>query len=115
PDCSAKSCRVWVGASGGGVWRSDNVLAPNPEWKKMGKKDLAQSPVGTLTLDPSNKKNDTLYLGTGEANRCSSGCEAGVGIYKSTDGGEHWKKLDDTCVSNATYTCAVPGNDSFLG
>ena len=115
PDCTAKHCRVWVGASGGGVWRTDDVLAPNPEWKKLGPNDLDQNSVGTLTLDSSDKKHDTLYLGTGEANRCSSGCEAGVGIYKSTDGGEHWKKLDDTCVNNATYTCAVPGNDSFLG
>jgi hypothetical protein len=115
PDCTAQHCRVWVGVSGGGVWRTDNVLAPSPEWKKLGPNDLDQNSVGSLVLDPSDKKHHTLYLGTGEANRCSSGCEAGVGIYKSTDGGEHWKKLDDTCVNNATYTCAVPGNDSFLG
>ena len=68
-----------------------------------------------LTLDPTDKKNNTIYLGTGEANRCSSGCEAGVGIYKSTDGGNNWKKLDATCVSNATYACASPGEDAFLG
>src|SRR5439155_10474259 len=48
-------------------------------------------------------------------NRCSSGCEAGVGIYRSIDGGEHWKKLSDACVSSATYTCATPGKDAFLG
>ena len=77
--------------------------------------DLDQNSVGTLTLDPSDKKHDTLYLGTGEANRCSSGCEAGVGIYKSTDGGNHWTKLADTCVSNPTYPCATPGGDAFLG
>ena len=63
----------------------------------------------------NDNSNDTLYLGTGEPNRCSSGCEAGVGIYKSTDGGDHWKKLADTCVSNATYTCVNPGQDAFLG
>jgi hypothetical protein len=115
PDCTAKHCRLWAGVAGGGVWRTDNATAPNPDWKKAGPKDLAQNSVGTLTLDPGDKKHDTLYLGTGEANRCSSGCEAGVGIYKSTDGGEHWKKLADACVNNATYSCAVPGNDAFLG
>ena len=26
-----------------------------------------------------------------------------------------WKKLDDTCVSNATYACVNPGKDAFLG
>jgi hypothetical protein len=104
-----------VCASGGGVWRTDNALANDPDWKQLHPGDLDQTSVGTLTLDPTDKTGSTLYLGTGEANRCSSGCEAGVGIYKSTDNGEHWAKLDDKCVSNATYSCAVPGNDAFLG
>jgi hypothetical protein len=31
PDCGAKAgCTVWVGASGGGIWRTDNALAPDP-------------------------------------------------------------------------------------
>jgi hypothetical protein len=115
PGCGTKGCRVWAGASGGGIWRTDNALASDPGWKQMNPKDLDQNSVGTLTLDPSDKKGRTLYLGTGEANRCSSGCEAGVGIYKSTDAGEHWTKLADTCVSNATYTCVNPGKDAFLG
>ena len=115
PDCTAKKCRLWTGVSGGGVWRTDNAVAPNPDWHQVSPKELDQNSVGTLTLDPSDKKHDTLYLGTGEANRCSSGCEAGVGIYKSTDGGSHWTKLSDACVSNATYTCASPGVDAFLG
>jgi len=115
PDCSARKCRLWAGVSGGGVWRTDNALAPDPEWKQLSPEDLDQNSVGSLVLDPTDRKHDTLYLGTGEANRCSSGCEAGVGVYKSTDSGNHWKKLDGTCVSNSTYTCANPGKDSFLG
>jgi len=116
PDCTASHCRLWVGAAGGGIWRTDNAVAPNPEWQQIGPKELDQNSVGTLTLVPGGKKHgDTLYLGTGEANRCSSGCEAGVGIYKSTDSGNHWTKLADTCVSNATYNCATPGIDAFLG
>jgi len=115
PDCNAGGCRIWVGVSGGGVWRTDNALASDPDWKQLHPGDLDQTSVGTLTLDPTDKTGSTLYLGTGEANRCSSGCEAGVGVYKSTDNGEHWAKLDGKCVSNATYSCAVPGNDAFLG
>jgi len=115
PDCTAKQCRLWTGVSGGGVWRTDNTLAPKPNWQQVSPEQLDQNSVGTLTLDPSDPTHNTLYLGTGEANRCSSGCEAGVGIYKSTDGGDHWTKLNDACVSNATYTCASPGVDAFLG
>jgi hypothetical protein len=115
PDCTASKCRIWAGTSGGGVWRTDNVNAPDPNWKQMSPDDLDQNSVGQLVLDPTDKHNDTLYLGTGEGNRCSSGCEAGVGIYKSSDGGEHWKKIAGACVSNATYTCVNPGKDAFLG
>jgi hypothetical protein len=115
PNCGAKGCRVWAGVSGGGVWRTNNALAPNPDWKQLHPGDLDQNSVGTLVLDPTDKKGNTLYLGTGEGHRCSSGCEAGVGIYKSIDGGEHWTKLADACVDNATYSCAIPGNDTFLG
>jgi hypothetical protein len=115
PDCKRNHCRVWAAVSGGGVWRTDNALADNPNWKQLGAKELDQNSSGQLTLDPSDKKGRTIYYGTGEANRCSSGCEAGVGIYRSRDGGEHWTKLPDICVSNATYACASPGKDAFLG
>lgn len=114
PDCNAQRCRLWVGASGGGVWRTDNALAPDPDWKQVHPSDLDQNSVGALALDPTDDTHSTIYLGTGEGNRCSSGCEAGVGIYKSSDEGEHWVKLDDKCVDNATYHC-VSGGDAFLG
>ncbi len=117
PDCSAKkqNCRVWAGASGGGVWRTDYALAGDPQWNQVGPDSLDQNSVGAMTLDPTDHTNNTIVLGTGEANRCSSGCEAGVGLYRSTDSGDHWTKLADACVSNATYTCVNPGRDAFLG
>jgi hypothetical protein len=115
PDCSATRCRVWAGTSGGGVWRTNNVNAADPRWQQVGPKDLAQNSVGQLVLDPSDHRYDTLYLATGEGNRCQSGCEAGVGLYRSRDGGEHWTKLADRCVDNATYPCVNPGKDAFLG
>jgi hypothetical protein len=115
PDCTASKCRLWAGPVGGGIWRTDNALAPDPEWKQLGEEDLQQNSIGSLVLDPTDKKHNTLYLGTGEGNRCSSGCEAGVGLYKSTDAGNHWKKLPDVCVSNAVNSCVSPGKDAFLG
>ncbi len=116
PDCGRKKgCQVWVTASGGGVWTTDNALAPDPEWKQLRPQERDLNSSGVVVLDPTDKKNQTLYYGTGEANRCSSGCEAGVGIYRSTDGGEHWSKLADACVSNGTYACVTPGKDAFLG
>jgi hypothetical protein len=119
PGCGANgsgaACRVWVGSSGGGVWRTDNALAGVPKWNQLKPQGLDQNTVGVLSMDPTDKTHNTIYLGTGEPNRCSSGCEAGIGIYKSTDGGNNWSKLSDACVSNGTFACATPGADAFVG
>ena len=114
PTCSPGNCRLWVGVSGGGVWRTDDALAADPSWSYL-TGGIAQNSVGALTAAPSDPSGNTLYLGTGEANRCGSGCESGVGIYKSTDGGTSWTKLADKCTNNATYACVTPNQDAFLG
>jgi hypothetical protein len=113
PTCVSGNCRIWVGTAGGGVWRTDDALAASPSWTWL-TGVLALNSVGALVADPNDSSGNTLYVGTGEGNRCSSGCEAGVGIYKTTDGGNSWTKLPDACVSNATYSCANSG-DAFLG
>jgi hypothetical protein len=113
PTCVPGDCRLWVGTAGGGVWRTDDALAASPSWTWL-TGVLALNSVGALVADPNDSSGNTLYVGTGEGNRCSSGCEAGVGIYKTTDGGNSWTKLPDACVSNTTYSCANSG-DAFLG
>jgi len=107
-------CTVWATPAGGGVWRTDDALGANPKWRRLTDNALDQHSTGALYLDPTDPKHKTLYLGTGEGNHCSSGCESGVGIYKSTNAGNSWKKLGDTCVDNATYSCVNHG-DAFLG
>jgi hypothetical protein len=113
PTCVPGNCRLWAGSAGGGVWRTDDALAADPSWTWLDG-GLALNSVGSLVADPNDPSGNTLYLGTGEANRCSSGCESGVGIYKSTNGGDSWTKLADSCVSNSTYSCTNSG-DAFLG
>ena len=113
PTCVPGNCRLWVGTAGGGVWRTDDALAANPNWKWLDG-GLALNSVGALVADPNDPSGNTLYLGTGEANRCSSGCESGVGMYKTTNGGDTWTKLADACVNSTTYSCNNSG-DAFLG
>ena len=113
PTCVPGNCRLWVATAGGGVWRTDDALAADPSWTWL-TGVLALNSTGSLVADPNDASGNTLYLGTGEGNRCSSGCEAGVGVYKTKDGGNSWTKLPDACVSNTTYSCANSG-DAFLG
>src|SRR5213595_3666808 len=113
PTCAPGNCRLWVGTAGGGVWRTDDALAATPTWTWL-TGVLALNSVGALVADPNDASGNTLYVGTGDGNRCSSGCESGVGIYKTTNGGNSWTKLPDACVNNTTYSCANSG-DAFLG
>src|SRR5262245_3937435 len=114
PSCTPGDCRMWAGASGGGVWRTENALAATPTWKNVSGA-FEQNSVGTLSADPNDPTGNTIYLGTGEGNRCTSGCESGVGIYKTTDGGNHLKKLSAACFDNSTYAGVSPCIYSFLG
>jgi hypothetical protein len=105
PSCNNTTCRLWVAAAGGGIWRTDNALAGSPTWTFVSGSFLTNA-VGTLTYDAAHT---TLYAGTGEPN-ASGDSEAGLGIYKSTDGGNTWTHLASTVTALAT-----PGNGTYTG
>lgn len=88
PGCTASSCAVYVAAAGGGIWKSNNGLATKPGWKPSSD-GIPSNAIGSIIVDPTDASGKTLYAGTGEPNG-SSDSEAGVGLYKSTDGGENW-------------------------
>jgi len=88
PDCSASNCRVWVGAAGGGIWMTSNGLAASPSWHSSSE-GLTSNSIGSIVVDPNDASGNTLYVGTGEPNG-SSDSEAGVGLFKSTNGGASW-------------------------
>src|SRR6266513_1108086 len=88
PSCATNSCTVWVAAAGGGIWRTNDALASTPSWTFVSG-SFGTNAIGTLTYDSAHS---TLYAGTGEPN-ASGDSEAGLGIYKSTDGGNTWTHL----------------------
>ena len=74
PSCSSKSCRLWVGAAGGGIWRTDNAMSGSgPSWQFVSG-PFATNAIGTLTYDANS---GALYAGTGEPN-ASGDSEAGM-------------------------------------
>src|SRR5437588_4776514 len=120
PNCSTGSCRLWVAAAGGGIWRTTNALSSSgPSWQFVSG-SFATNAIGSLIVDPTDASGNTLYAGTGEPN-ASGDSEAGVGIYKSTDGGNTWTQLSATVGPITTFSPGTgtngtygPGN-AFLG
>ncbi len=77
---------IYAGSAGGGVWKSNDAGTTfYPIFD-----DHAQS-IGAVELDP-NDPNNTIYVGTGEPWPRNS-VSIGDGLYKSTDGGNNWKKI----------------------
>src|SRR5207245_5233166 len=111
PNCTNQQCTLWVAAAGGGVWRTDKALSGNGNWVNVSDGSFASGAIGALTYDAAH---NTLYAGTGE-DAAAGDAEAGVGVYKSTDGGNTWTPLggNSNFTNRATRTIAVDNfNDS---
>lgn len=117
PTCQlAGGCRLWVGTAGGGVWRTEDAMDTDTAgWRWVGH-GLGTNSIGSLTIDPSDRTGNTIVVGTGETNTpVNSG--AGTGVYRSTDGGDHWTRIPtmilDTVVQptpiDFTFTRGVSG------
>src|SRR5262245_33655306 len=101
PTCTPGNCRVWVAAAGGGIWRTDNAFAQPPGWTLISG-SFGTNAIGALTYVAAT---NTLFAGTGEPN-ASGDSEAGLGIYKSTDGGNTWTHLASaTSVPRLPTSC----------
>src|SRR5436190_17188818 len=74
PACNVTTCRLWLGAAGGGVWRTTNALATTPSWSFVSGV-LHSGAIGALTYDAAH---GVLWAGTGEPN-ASGDSNAGAG------------------------------------
>jgi photosystem II stability/assembly factor-like uncharacterized protein len=77
----------YFGAVNGGVWKTTNG---GQTWRNItdGKTDI--SSVGAVAVAPSDA--NVIYVGTGES-QLREDLTYGTGVYRSTDGGNTWKKL----------------------
>ena len=76
---------IYVAAAQGGIWKTTDG---GRNW--VAKSDQTESlAIGALAIDPKDHK--VLYVGTGEGNLLFYRSYYGVGILKTTNGGEDWK------------------------
>ncbi len=88
---------VFAGSVGGGLWKTTDITATEPNWTPVD--DLfGNLAISSLAQDPTNPQ--VMYFGTGEGYG-NSDAARGLGIWKSTDGGNTWNQLSST--NNSTY------------
>lgn len=74
----------YMGTPGGGVWRTTDggmIWTPIADV-------IPVASIGALAVAPSDA--NVVYVGTGDVSEVGGSVNAGNGVYKSTDGGQHW-------------------------
>jgi hypothetical protein len=90
---------VYVGSTGGGVWRSNNAASSNPTtvtWQPLTDDPPAFSginitslSIGAVSVQPGSTANGVVLAGTGDPNDVLDSYY-GAGILRSGDGGATW-------------------------
>ncbi|MBN2174953.1 MAG: T9SS type A sorting domain-containing protein [Bacteroidales bacterium] len=89
--------KVWAGGVTGGLWYIDDITDNGAQWYAVNDYWTSLS-ISSMAYDPNDPM--TFYVGTGEYQtarhiyRESSG--VGIGIWKSSDGGDTWDLIPST-------------------
>jgi hypothetical protein len=97
----------YFGAAGGGVWKTNDA---GRTWQALFQHGPAAS-IGALAVAPSNP--NVVYIGTGQPEPRYD-IAAGLGVFKSTDGGAHWTSLG---LENTRYIGRIwvdPKNENIV-
>ena len=82
----SKPDTFYFGASGGGVWKTDDA---GRTWTSLFDKG-GSSAIGAIAIAPSNP--NFIYIGGGQPEPRYD-VQSGRGVYRSTDGGKTWTDL----------------------
>jgi hypothetical protein len=105
---------IYAGTVNGGIWRSDNITdgmfdgSVNPglaEWRPLTDNESSLS-TSSMALDPNDPTGNTLWVGTGSL---SSAFESGgIGLLKTTDGGNTWTVLGSRVFESQNIFRVLP-------
>jgi PKD repeat protein/photosystem II stability/assembly factor-like uncharacterized protein len=97
---------IYVGAPSGGLWKTTNG---GSTWTNL-TDGLPSLGVSSIIVHPTS--TNTIFIGTGDRD---GGDAPGIGVYKSTDGGNSWS-ASNTGMGNRTVGMMVmhPSNSNII-
>ena len=101
------SRRIYAAYATSGVWKTDDNGA---SWQPVFE-NYASTSIGDIAVAPSNP--DIVWVGTGEANLFRASM-AGVGAYKSTDGGRTFTHAGLTDTQTIARIVVHPANPDVV-
>ena len=99
--------RIYAAFATSGVWKTDDNGA---SWQPVFE-NYASTSIGDIAVAPSNP--DIVWVGTGEANLFRASM-AGVGVYKSTDGGRTFTHAGLTDTQTIARIVVHPANPDVV-
>ena len=78
----------YMGATGGGVWKTENAGAT---WENLSDGDFKVGTIGAVAVAESD--HNVIYIGTGESPIRGVTTSHGDGVWRSTDGGKSWTHI----------------------
>jgi photosystem II stability/assembly factor-like uncharacterized protein len=84
---------VYVGAVNGGLWRTNNGMAPSPSWEHLADNQQSLS-IGALEFDPNDSTSRTLIAGNGRFSSFGADGGSRSGLLRTIDGGVTWTSID---------------------
>ena len=84
---ASKMHTFFMGSTGGGVWKTTDA---GETWTNISDKYFKAGSIGSIEAAPSDP--NVIYVGTG-SDAPRGNISAGIGIYKTTDGGKTWEHV----------------------
>jgi hypothetical protein len=99
--------RIWAGSVSGGLWFCSDITAPVTAWRPVNDyfPNLAVMDIVQASFNPN-----LMFFCTGEF-----ASVRGIGVFRSTDGGQSWQHLPATSNFQYTYKMLLhPGGDVYV-
>jgi photosystem II stability/assembly factor-like uncharacterized protein len=107
---------MYAAAVNGGIWKTENGLAPEPSWITTTDQQLPALSIRSIVVSPVDSK--TIYAGTGSNSNdvlIVGPNNQGFGLVKSSDAGLTWKILaSDVLAGSEIDSIALSSTDPDL-